>query len=305
MTSPHHAASAIARVPGRVVSHERLGGSLWLTITVPGWPGATPGQFALLQAGSSSCFLPRAFSVAAQDDERVSFLVAPVGTATKELETLRRDDPLWVTGPLGNGFDLAQVCAAATPAVGAAAAQVVGDGEGAGLGARLVIVAGGVGAAPFPLLLDSLTSQAKNGCLMPPEVLVLVGFRDGTQAKGSAPVEGAAARLRAAGGSCILELCTEDGSQGSRQLVTELFAARVRVGDRVVACGPRPMMEAVWRVCTEAQVDQAWFSLETAMACGVGSCHGCVVVLADGRLARVCREGPVFAGAAIFGRISS
>ena len=37
------------------------------------------------------------------------------------------------------------------------------------------------------------------------------------------------------------------------------------------------------------------------MACGVGSCHGCVIPLADGRLDRVCYEGPVFTGEALFG----
>ena len=36
------------------------------------------------------------------------------------------------------------------------------------------------------------------------------------------------------------------------------------------------------------------------MACGVGSCHGCVVPLADGTTARVCREGPVFPSQALF-----
>jgi dihydroorotate dehydrogenase electron transfer subunit len=61
------------------------------------------------------------------------------------------------------------------------------------------------------------------------------------------------------------------------------------------------MMEAVWDVCRRARVERAWFSLETNMACGVGSCHGCAVTLADGSLARVCHEGPVFAGVSVYG----
>ena len=32
-----------------------------------------------------------------------------------------------------------------------------------------------------------------------------------------------------------------------------------------------------------------------------GSCHGCAVTLADGSFARVCHEGPVFSGDAIYG----
>jgi dihydroorotate dehydrogenase electron transfer subunit len=62
------------------------------------------------------------------------------------------------------------------------------------------------------------------------------------------------------------------------------------------------MMDAVWRVCSNSGVEAAWFSLETGMACGVGSCHGCAVTLADGSVALVCHDGPVFTGDAIYGR---
>ncbi len=39
---------------------------------------------------------------------------------------------------------------------------------------------------------------------------------------------------------------------------------------------------------------RGYASLEAHMACGSGSCHGCVVDTARGKL-RVCSEGPVFA----------
>ena len=38
---------------------------------------------------------------------------------------------------------------------------------------------------------------------------------------------------------------------------------------------------------------RGYVSLEAHMACGTGSCHGCVVDTARGKL-RVCAEGPVF-----------
>ncbi len=38
----------------------------------------------------------------------------------------------------------------------------------------------------------------------------------------------------------------------------------------------------------------AELSLEEPMACGMGVCLGCVVELADGRMAASCKEGPVF-----------
>ena len=45
---------------------------------------------------------------------------------------------------------------------------------------------------------------------------------------------------------------------------------------------------------------RTWFSLEANMACGVGSCHGCAIALADGSFARVCHEGPVFPGETVY-----
>jgi dihydroorotate dehydrogenase electron transfer subunit len=210
---------------------------------------------------------------------------------TNELDGLRPGDSVWVTGPLGNGFDMTGLLAPA-----ALPASAVSAGPAA---PRLVVVAGGVGAAPFSLMLDALVAPAAKS---DPEILVLLGFRDAAHAQGAEPVDAAAARVTAAGAVCVVEVATEDGSRGPKRMVTELLAARVRPDDRVVVCGPRPMMDAVWRVCSTVGVESAWFSLETGMACGVGSCHGCAVTLADGSIARVCHDGPVFTGAAIYGR---
>jgi dihydroorotate dehydrogenase electron transfer subunit len=66
-------------------------------------------------------------------------------------------------------------------------------------------------------------------------------------------------------------------------LVTELL----RPGHDVLACGPEPMLEAVRRLAPKAQL--AW---EAPMACGYGACYGCAVEI-DGRLKRLCVEGPV------------
>ena len=104
-----------------------------------------------------------------------------------------------------------------------------------------------------------------------------------------------------AGLRCRLEVATEDGSRGPAEKVTDLLARHLLPGDRVAVCGPWAMSEAVWRVCSAVPDVQTWFSLETKMACGVGSCHGCVITLADGSHARVCHDGPVFRGEEVFG----
>jgi dihydroorotate dehydrogenase electron transfer subunit len=277
---------AFARRSLAIVAENRPLGSLWwLTVQAPGWPGARPGQFVLLQALESTCFLGRPLSVAQQDGETISFLIAPIGAGTRELCGLGAGDLLWVLGPLGNGFDL--------------------DALTAGPG-RTVLVGGGVGAAPFPLLLSGLAerfaAEPATLCEHPREVLVLLGFRDLAQAAAAGPVATAATALEELGVSCPGEVATEDGSIGRPERVTDTLWRQILPGDKLAVCGPWPMTAAVAHVCAAIPDVHAWFSLEAGMACGVGSCHGCVVPLADGAQVRVCREGPVFSAEALFDR---
>ena len=273
-----------ARHPARVEEKRLLGSSVWLTVRIADWPGARPGQFALLQAEPSACFLARPLSIALEEEDRVSFLVAPIGAGTRELSGLVAGDELWVLGPLGNGFPLD---------------PLLGSGRG-----RLVLVGGGVGVAPLPLLLRQVarTRGGAGGIVGDQEVLVLLGFRDAEQAEAAAPVLEEVVLLRAAGVSCRCVTTTDDGSMGTPGLVTEALSSELLPGDRVAVCGPEAMAEAVWSACSAVEGVRSWYSLETAMACGVGSCHGCVIPLADGSLARVCAEGPVFAGESVWGR---
>jgi dihydroorotate dehydrogenase electron transfer subunit len=272
------------RIMGRVASVQALGGMTRLSVRVPGWAGARPGQFALLQAEASDCFLGRAFSICASSSGLVSFLVAPIGKGTRELCDLVENSGVWVLGPLGNGFDMQELAA----------------GRG-----RVVLVGGGVGIAPFPLLIEELAKRpelaAGESGDANPGVLVLAGFRDQVQARGAAVIAEAVANATRVGLSCVHETVVEDGSVGPAERVTDLLARHLQPGDRLAVCGPEEMSKAVWQICSSVADVRVWFSLEANMACGVGSCHGCVVSLADGSYARVCREGPVFAGEAVFG----
>ncbi len=270
-----NAGATTCRSLGRLDRREALGGMMRMDVVVPAWRAGKPGQFALLQAEGSDCFLGRALSVCGQSGETVSFLVAPIGKGTRELCGLPEQSPVWVLGPLGNGFDVEALTA----------------GPG-----RLLLVGGGVGIAPFPLLLDTLADGGRKL-----EVVMLAGFRDAEQARGGEVLERAVAGAAKTGLNGRYEKVVEDGSAGPAERVTDLLARHLRPGDRVAVCGPDAMAKAVWQQCTAAGVVGVWFSLETNMACGVGSCHGCVVALADGSYARVCREGPVFAGLEVFG----
>lgn len=77
-------------------------------------------------------------------------------------------------------------------------------------------------------------------------------------------------------------------------------AARAEV--EILACGPTPMLKAAAHLAQEYDLPcQA--SLEEFMACAVGGCAGCTVLVEtpDGQaMKRVCVDGPVFDGAAVF-----
>jgi NAD(P)H-flavin reductase len=125
--------------------------------------------------------------------------------------------------------------------------------------ARPVLVGGGIGIAPFPFLSGRLGS--------PPAVL---GFRSAWHAEAAELVPRAEVVI-------------------DPVLVTEAIPS----GHDVLACGPEPMLRAVGRIAPDAQL--AW---EAPMACGYGACFGCVVEI-DGRLRRLCLEGPVLDARAV------
>ena len=126
-------------------------------------------------------------------------------------------------------------------------------GNGFRRAAKPLLVGGGIGVAPFPYLSEWLGE--------PP---ALLGFRSAWHAEAAALVPNA---------EVVLE----------PTYVTEAMP----LGHDVLACGPEPMLEAVRRLAPDAQL--AW---EAPMACGFGACYGCAVEI-DGRLRRLCVEGPV------------
>jgi dihydroorotate dehydrogenase electron transfer subunit len=131
-------------------------------------------------------------------------------------------------------------------------------GNGFELGVeRPLLVGGGIGIAPLPYLSEALGT--------PPAVL---GFRTDWHAEAAALMPNA-------------QVCVEP------TFVTALIPA----GMDVLACGPEPMLEAVRGLAPDAQL--AW---EAPMACGYGACYGCAVEI-DGRVKRLCVEGPVLRAA--------
>ena len=192
------------------------------------------------------------------------------GKLTTRLQHLKAGDTLQVWGPLGNGFE-----PQATD--------------------HLVMVAGGIGQTPFVALANEMLGRQQYGS--PPRtvphakrVTLCYGARSADLLAGIPDFERAGVEVR---------ICTEDGSAGRHGLVTEELEAVLSANEsqRVVCCGPEPMMEAVAAV-TAARNVPCEVSLETPMACGIGICFSCVAKVRDQGndwdYKRTCVEGPVF-----------
>lgn len=223
---------------------------------------AKPGQFVMIRPGrSSNPLLRRPFSICGKGrGQTLRILYKVVGQGTEDLSRARKNDPISVLGPLGRGYALH------------------------GPETLHLLVGGGVGIAPLLFL---------QGFLGKKNVLFFAGYRKDAEAPDLRRLFG----FRDQG----LREATEDGSRGWKGLVTEMLAWELSVlqGQRamaVYACGPVPMLRAIWDLARVRRLP-CQVSVETRMACGMGACLGCALKTGTGNApfyAYACRDGPVF-----------
>jgi dihydroorotate dehydrogenase electron transfer subunit len=240
---------------------------------------AKPGQFVNL-------WLPgigeKPMSVAYCDEKEFWITIFAVGDFSRAMHDRKEGDLVGVRGPYGKGFWFKE-------------------------GERIIMMAGGYGAAP----LYFATSEAvKAGC----EIDFVIGAR-------SKDYLLYLDRVRAlehgvdGKGSVALYIATDDGSEGEKgynvlfldKLIAEAKAGKamkeicdgnickqeevtVKPIDWVYSCGPELMMKSVSDKCFDAGVS-AQLSVERYMKCGFGVCGQCCV---DDTGVRSCKEGPVF-----------
>lgn len=214
-----------------------------------------PGQFLNIRVDDSlSPLLRRPFSVARVEGSKVELIFNIVGRGTRILAEKQAGDKLDVLGPLGIPY------------------QVDGDFETA------VIVAGGVGVAPFPILTDCLTRAGKN-------VETFLGARSSDHLVFH--------HLKS------IHIATDDGSKGFHGTVVQLLDQYLKEHPirkpKLFACGPTPMLKAVSVFAKEKGI-QCELSLEGEMGCGIGICQGCPVerTRGDKKYALACTDGPTF-----------
>jgi dihydroorotate dehydrogenase electron transfer subunit len=251
---------------------------------------ATPGSFVHLTCGPDLPMRrPLSIMRANPAEGWIELLYKVVGHGLAELALRRRGETLSCLGPIGRGFRVDPVRT------------------------RLLLVGGGVGIPPMVFLAEFLATARAAA-----RPLLLMG------SELPFPFELAASRLPAPGlpvgataAMPLLEslgvasrLASLSGFPGChRGYVTALAdawlasLAKAELDEvEVFACGPRAMLVAVAALARGYGVPcQA--SLEENMACGVGGCAGCTVLVQtpDGpAMKRVCVDGPVFDAATVF-----
>lgn len=240
-----------------------------LELEISGMPAhLAPGKFAMLspaQGGTQQ--IARPFSIYDRPSaNRFTFLIQQLGQGTRDLIDMPVGAEVVCTMPLGNGFEVAPASE------------------------DVVIVAGGVGSAPFLLYARERIAAGASA-----NTHMILGARSSDRLYDSAAFEALDFDLR---------LATDDGSRGFHGNVVQALAAALDVGEinsgaHFLACGPAGLLHG-FADFARSRMLRAWLSLETYMGCGYGVCNGCPVPTnPDGPLgawpyARTCKDGPVF-----------
>lgn len=263
---------ALVNEKARMLANGQVGPRLFLmTLESPCIARSVlPGQFVHMKIpGMEGHVLRRPFSVYASDAQAgtLDILYQVVGFGSDHMTTLQAGAEAELIGPVGHGW------------------QISSDAH------RVLLVGGGVGAAPLFMLCEKLVSDG-----------VSVDVVLGAQSAETLVCRQRYEALLTASPCCSDDAprcATDDGTFGRQgfctSLVEEAFEAASSQGipyDTVYVCGPEPLMKIVAGMAAEAQIP-CQVSMEKRMACGVGACLSCVVDTVDGKR-RACVDGPVF-----------
>ena len=250
---------------------------------------ATPGSFAHVTC-APSVPMRRPLSLMCADAEKgwVEFLYKSTGRGLALLANREVGEFVSVLGPIGQGFETDP----ARPLI--------------------LAIGGGVGIPPIYFLADQLKGHSvfELFVLMGSEVPFPFDLATSSQAIDGIPAEvnmkvtdlaerGITSRLASNVGfsGCFKGLVTEL----ARNWLTALSTQRL-TKVQIVSCGPMAMLEATAALAREFEVP-CQVAVEEYMACGVGGCAGCTILVQTPKgpaMKRVCVDGPVFDAATIF-----
>jgi dihydroorotate dehydrogenase electron transfer subunit len=290
---PHR--DSIELEAARILAHEDCGaGQYVLRLASPRVAAlAEPGAFVHLSCAPQLA-MRRPISIMRADRQAgwIDLLYKVVGRGTAALAQRRAGDELSCMGPIGRGF---------TPDPARP---------------RVLAIGGGVGIPPMVFLADRLRSDPRADwkplVLMGSEIPFPFRLRPSRILVPGIPagVIGAMPLLDEWG--VPSRLASGSGFAGCHDgYVTELAAlwldslSPAQLAEvAIFACGPTPMLAAVAAVARERSLP-CQVSLEEYMACAVGGCAGCAVLVQTPEgpaMKRVCVDGPVFEAATVFSR---
>lgn len=196
-------------------------------------------------------------------EKRIELCIRAVGNLTNAFHELRKGDTVWLRGPFGRGFDLAEL-----------------------EGKDLLFVGGGIGIVPMRSLVKAVLARRKSfGSLT-----LIYGARGPDEMLFTEEMDG----WRKGGMDVLLTVDKPDPRwKGHAGVVTTLIP-KVKVDEKntvAVVIGP-PVMYRFVILSLNARglgPEDIFVSLERRMKCGVGKCGHCQI-----NSMYVCQCGPVF-----------
>jgi NAD(P)H-flavin reductase len=226
---------------------------------------AQPGQFLIVRADERGERIPLTISDYDKAEGSVTIVTQQIGASTSEICSYEVGDGFAdVVGPLGIPSDFTEM----------STEELAGK--------KYVFIAGGVGTAPvYPQVKWLHERGVAVDVIIGAKTKDLIIYKDEMEAV------------------CDnLYICTDDGSEGFKGLVTAMLEKLVvedgKKYDQVVAIGPMIMMKFATLTCKKLELPVI-VSLNTLMVDGTGMCGACRVTV-GGKVRFACVEGPEFDG---------
>ncbi len=223
-----------------------------------------PGQFimfSLFGIGEA----PISISSTPSRPGLLEFCIRKVGKLTSAIFDLKENDRVWLRGPYGNGFPIEDM-----------------------KGKNLIIVAGGLGAAPLrSLLLYALDNR---------NLFKEIHYMHGARSPEDMLFKDECLKMRHRDDlKCYLTVDNADKDWPCRVgVVTDLFKEMSEIDPEetyAAICGPPVMYKYVIKELVKLNIpkNQILLNLERRMKCGVGKCGHCAI-----DYVYTCIDGPVF-----------
>ena len=220
-----------------------------------------PGEFVIVMSKEDSERIPLTIYDVDKEKGIIYLIYQVIGASTLELSKIKKEI-FSVSGPLGNGNE---IC----------------TNPKEYKGKRICYVAGGVGIAPVYPQVKYLNDLGF-------KVDVIYGARTVELLLIRQKIEKVVNKIRYA---------TDDGSFGTKGLVTDILEKYINDYDIVVTIGPVIMMKFVVDVCKKYN-KYSIVSMNPLMVDGSGMCGACRCKV-DGKVKFACIHGPEFDGSKV------